>query len=278
VDGISLSLEKTEIGEQIALRLPLYVNEVLLTLDKKTCIKCDICSKVCPKEAIKVSVVDKKLEIEIDKDKCVLCGVCVPFCPVGALDIQIDKQSKNILTLHEGLPTFPEKISIDEKKCPEDCRKCEELCPVKAIKVRGPNKVEVNKTICMRCPVCLDSCEDGAIIVNPIFFGSIKINTDKCPEGCDLCVQVCPTKAIEMGEDKKVSVKDRYCVFCGACTNICPEKAIDMGRTRVLHGEGFSSAWNFALEKLTSARSVYLDQDDRARKRLVELIEESRVV
>jgi 4Fe-4S ferredoxin len=276
--GFSLSLKKMETSEQIALRLPLYVNEVLLTLDKKTCIKCDICSKVCPKEAVKVSVVDEKLEIEIDKDKCVLCGVCVPFCPVGALDIQVDKQSKNILALHEGLPTFPEKILIDERKCPEDCRKCEEACPVEAIKVKGPKKVEVNKKICMRCPICLDACEDGAITVNPIFFGSIEINTDKCPKDCDLCVQVCPTKAIEMGENKKVSVKDRYCIFCGACTNICPEKAIDMRRTRVLHGEGFSSSWNFALEKLTSVRSVYLDHDDRARKRLVELIEESRVV
>ena len=52
------------------------------------------------------------------------------------------------------------------------------------------------------------------------------VDQEKC-SGCKLCVKVCTTAAISVGEDKKASVDRGICVECGVCkrTEICPKDA-----------------------------------------------------
>jgi len=71
-----------------------------LTIDKEKCITCDVCNKLCPKEAVKYDCDN----ILIEREKCVLCGLCVPFCPLGALNIFINNEEKIILNQTKGLP------------------------------------------------------------------------------------------------------------------------------------------------------------------------------
>jgi ferredoxin-type protein NapH len=40
-----------------------------------------------------------------------------------------------------------------------------------------------------------------------------------------VCVEVCPTRAIEKGEDGIVRIDNMFCVECGLCTIACPEAA-----------------------------------------------------
>jgi len=52
------------------------------------------------------------------------------------------------------------------------------------------------------------------------------VDVEKC-NGCESCVDECPSEAIAMVDDKaKVNVET--CVDCGACVDACPSEAISM--------------------------------------------------
>jgi formate hydrogenlyase subunit 6/NADH:ubiquinone oxidoreductase subunit I len=58
--------------------------------------------------------------------------------------------------------------------------------------------------------------------VPPKFRGKIAYNKEKCT-GCRLCINICPTKAIEfIPEEKKVKIFIARCCFCAQCVDICP--------------------------------------------------------
>ena len=52
------------------------------------------------------------------------------------------------------------------------------------------------------------------------------VDKEKC-NGCETCVDECPSEAISMNEGKAV-VNVETCVDCGACVDACPEEAISM--------------------------------------------------
>jgi NAD-dependent dihydropyrimidine dehydrogenase PreA subunit len=52
------------------------------------------------------------------------------------------------------------------------------------------------------------------------------IDLDSCT-GCALCVEQCPTRAVEMnGACRPVIVRPEDCAYCGLCEEMCPEGAI----------------------------------------------------
>jgi NAD-dependent dihydropyrimidine dehydrogenase PreA subunit len=55
--------------------------------------------------------------VTINKDLCVGCGACVAGCPEGLFDIGDDGKA----------------FVKDASKC-KDCKECEQVCPVEAIK------------------------------------------------------------------------------------------------------------------------------------------------
>ena len=269
---------KTETDEKIEVSLKMYVDEISLVLNKLICIKCDVCSKVCPKDAISVIQEEEGVRIGIDEDKCVLCEVCSHFCPVHAISIYYNDIPKSILFDNQGLLPFPKRITIDTTRCPshcsknpegrhrwcrrddriidntyEDCPKfcflCVENCPRDIIKVED-EAVQPDEDRCLACYHCLDNCEYGSIVITPVFYGEISIDSSLCPEECNKCIDQCPTKAITR-EGKDVLVNDRYCSFCGACVNICDKEAVNLKRTEIAAKEGeFSAAWSHAVDKL----------------------------
>lgn len=57
------------------------------------------------------------------------------------------------------------------------------------------------------------------------FRGYPKLNADKCRNGCNACVAVCPTGAIVV-KDNRPSIDMGKCLFCADCAIACPEQAI----------------------------------------------------
>ncbi|MGM0567597.1 MAG: ATP-binding protein [Elusimicrobiota bacterium] len=53
------------------------------------------------------------------------------------------------------------------------------------------------------------------------------IDKDTCT-GCTICVEECPTGALEMPEDVAVLANPDLCDSCGVCEEVCPVSCIIM--------------------------------------------------
>jgi ferredoxin len=54
-----------------------------------------------------------------------------------------------------------------------------------------------------------------------------KIAADCCT-GCGICIDTCPTNALELQNDISVLVRPEDCTGCGACAESCPLECISM--------------------------------------------------
>ena len=76
-------------------------------------------------------------------------------------------------------------------------------------------------------------------IVPPIevpegFRGKIQYDKEKCT-GCQLCIKVCPSGAIEFKEkEKKIKIYLARCTFCSQCNDACPVNCLSMSNEFLL--------------------------------------------
>jgi 4Fe-4S ferredoxin len=264
----------------------MYQERVELRLDKEACLKCNICSLVCPRGATRVFPTDAGLDITIDPRLCVLCEICAHFCPTGAVTLTVNGVAKTILVDHQGLAPFYPKVAMDKgrctepcpegeegkehwcrqqmklvggqlSECPKHCHKCLEACPRQAIVLdpEGQNTMP-EPDLCLRCTQCLVVCEQEALTVNPQFLGELDIDDSKCPLDCMLCIEACPVQAI-VREGERVYRKTDTCSYCGVCYNICDYDAITLRRREVVATPGeFSHGWIEAVNRLLSGETV----------------------
>lgn len=265
-----MKLLKKESENELLVERIMYTKHYRLVLQKNWCIGCEICGIVCPREAIEtvkpVKVEGENLNppsITVDENKCSFCGICTAICPFGAFTLTVNGENVIPVVEKESFPKVIHDITVDETKCPVDCIECQDACPFELIKVgadktTGTVKVEVDEEHCPGCRLCEVKCPYNAVTVRKIVSGFIKINTDKCPEGCRDCVDVCPIPGVlKVSDDGKVEVDDFCCIYCGVCRIVCPvEEAIQLDRSSVLHTPVHSGAWNKALEKLTSTKGL----------------------
>ncbi len=55
---------------------------------------------------------------------------------------------------------------------------------------------------------------------------AVQADLEKCT-GCGACVDVCPSEALSV-EDDKIVVNDEACIDCGICVDECPVEALSM--------------------------------------------------
>ena len=274
---------KRDLLDVLVLEWALQVKNYRLTLDRHRCVGCQICSLVCPKDAITVErqfrVVGEgalKPRVDVDLTKCNFCGVCDVVCLYGAVSVTVNGVRNTVLILKEVFPKISRVFTLDSKQCAKDCFECEIVCPWKLIKVsrtgfdgkpvenvnelsftekrRVKVNVDIQKTYCPTCKICEVKCPSRVLKVKKIFEGKIVIDNDKCPLGCHDCVDVCPVPNVLMvNAAGKVDVSDVHCTFCGACKNVCStSEALMVKRVKVVHKRVRSGVWNRALERLTS--------------------------
>jgi len=296
---------KTDTARVLSLEWILHVKNYKLTIDKNVCIGCEICPLACPKEAIKLEKQSKVLgekakraKIDIDLAKCNFCGICDVVCPYGAVKVTVDGEHVLSVVEKEGFPQLIRNIQVDTSKCPVDCVECEEACPLDLINVAVLTsdgkvvenddsltneeksqlqiKIDIEKEHCPCCRICEFGCPEGAMHVRKFLYGKIAINSEKCPEGCTDCLDVCPiTGALYLPDDnKKVHVNEMFCIYCGACKVVCPvDGALDLKRTKVSHTPVHSGAWNKALEKLASPIEMTKELKAKGSRKVMESVE-----
>jgi 4Fe-4S ferredoxin len=279
---------KKDTAEALTLEWVLHVKNYKLTSDKNHCVGCQICSLACPKEAIKVEKQPKvkgqkaeKAKIDVDLAKCNFCGICDVLCPYGAMKVVVDGRHLLSVVEKESFPQLTRDIQINATKLQETGVECEDACPLDLIKTTWQSadgevvdnlaalteqerqgvhvKVEIDEEHCPCCRVCEFKCPEGLIRVRKFMNGKINIHTEKCPEGCSDCLDVCPiTGALYLSDaDKKVYPDEAFCVYCGACKAVCPvNEALELKRTSITHTPIKSGAWNKALERLASPVDV----------------------
>ena len=112
----------------------------------------------------------------------------------------------------EGKKTFSEYfmpprhpyILFDPQKC-TGCSTCEMVCSERNVSKIAPSSASVK--------VLRDEGEGK----------NFAILCQHCRR--PLCLEACPTRAIEKGEDGIVRINKLFCVECGLCTMACPEAA-----------------------------------------------------
>ena len=57
----------------------------LAVVDRKVCVACGSCVKVCPRGAI---FVYKGCYADVDVEKCVGCGLCAKTCPASCIEVK----------------------------------------------------------------------------------------------------------------------------------------------------------------------------------------------
>ena len=263
----------------------------VLKLDYARCVGCGICVSVCPAEALALhpAVVNngelvKKPFVGVDSTKCTFCGECVVLCPTTALKMETNGEDKIPVVEKEVFPVLLKDITADVGKCSHLCTlACEKECPMEAIKVEVARKgeavvkildVTIDKKKCVFCGRCELACPQNALHVKKPIHGTIRLDTDVCPNGCRICVDICPSKAIVLDPDGKPTVLEEFCIYCGACQTSCPKEAIMLKRTRVRHSEIKSGAWIIALEKLTSSDSLFKRFCAKSAKKLQAIVSE----
>ena len=77
--------------------------------------------------------------------------------------------------------------------------------------------ISVNARLCIGCPACSRACPNGLIVLQDEG-ASRTIRFSSCEEDCDICVKICPEKALsftEKGRETKIVVPLQPCSSCG---------------------------------------------------------------
>ena len=281
---------KHKLDTMLVLDRKMLTSRHILSLDHNYCVGCGICASICPEEALKLSpavirdgrLVKKQL-LDIDTTKCTFCGECAALCPTNTIKIQINGANKVPVVEAEAFPTLTKEIAVNVKNCKPVCDLiCQESCPTRAIEVTTKKTekgklskilgVKVDKEKCIFCKRCEISCPFAAISVTMPIQGSIKLDAKLCSDNCQVCADICPSKAITINKRGKPSVAEEFCIYCGACQEACPEKAIVVQRLRILHTNVKSGAWIAALKKLTSPTCLVKELSAESGKKLREAV------
>ncbi len=297
-----IKLLKKEKDNKLVVERILHTKNYQITLDKKKCTGCGICEQICPREAIKTIIHERKKgekakqpTVSINEEKCNYCGMCDTICPFGALQVRINGEHSRPVVESESFPELRRNIHIDQNKCNVDCKELEQVCPLDLIHVNIQTadgkevtdlnkvsnkeslqvKVEIDKNSCPCCGLCETDFPNSPIHVEKIFRGKLRIISENCPEGCSDCVDVCPIPGVLcLTDSRKVEVNEQNCVYCGACKMVCPnQEALTLERTQISHTPVRSGAWNTALEKLASVRAVTKELQTKSTKRRKQSVE-----
>lgn len=204
--------------------LNLYVNE--------NCTTCNLCSKVCPMDAIK--------ECAINKTECTFCLTCVDKCPQHA--ITFTKEGDVTLESRRTFLKAGAAAGAAVLLSPFLTR-----TPSQRTYIRPPGALKEGnfQSVCARCAECMRVCPSQGLRPVLLEGGLSSFYTPKLVprigrcELCMLCWQVCPTGALVKVDPAKMkigtaTINRNLCIVwrdqkvCFICQEVCPYQAVEV--------------------------------------------------
>jgi len=229
------------------------------------CGNCEICSVVCPFEAI--SRDEKTGKLALDIEKCQMCGICVSACPSSAIDLVYYDIDSLINYVRRRMEETGSKTLVLTCRgsnpvtgALEDILKNEEVKDFVSLRLPCVGRVPpeffleaialgVKKILVIQCEEVYCRFKEGSRIGANRFLllqtlidklghdpktltlvrNSMKAvyETEKCV-GCGKCVFICPYDAIEWSSIGTPEIDLEACMGCGACAMVCPHQAIEL--------------------------------------------------
>lgn len=276
---------KYEFPQALTLLRPMITRRYELSVDREACCGCGTCATVCPQEAVTMSepvVSDGRLverpRVDINPATCNFCGECVVLCPTHALAMTVNGEPEVPVAKADAFPTLVRTVAVDQAvlgastdvayidNCPRGAISADVRRDAEG-QVVSVSDVAIDKGLCVNCTHCMEEGPRGGFAITKPYRGRAFLNVSLCPEGCQACVDVCPTDAIAY-DGGHVDLDERFCLYCGACERVCPvEGALRIARTGYLHTPIESGAWRNALEKLVSVREVAREFDVKGQEK-----------
>ena len=94
----------------------------------------------------------------------------------------------------------------------------------------GSRETSPETSICNCCKDCCDTLglwRKGTLPMTNSTYHLSVIDQQAC-NGCETCVEWCPTDAIAMNDEGKAQREENACLGCGVCSRFCPEEAISL--------------------------------------------------
>jgi len=147
--------------------------------------------------------------IGVHMDRCTGCKTCELYC--GA---ERGSEGKTLLKAAQETPAPQPRVRVEGGRdaCfPLQCRHC------------------------LQAP-CLDACLTGAL-VRDAASGMVIIREDRCI-GCWTCTAFCPYGVISPSPERKIAIKCDRCLYMEkpACVDVCPTKALELVDIEAIDG------------------------------------------
>ncbi len=169
--------------------------------------ECTRCIDACPQQAWLLD--DDNLSI--DTSLCDGCGLCITACPEAALSPGLWKTSQ------QPINPAPETVPINRRQF---------FRQALALGVETVDDIKQSTSAEARPAPPLPT-QDTTQTLFP-FVPALDATT--C-NGCDVCVQLCPHKAICLQtatEQTAYTISPEHCTGCGICENACDQQAIQI--------------------------------------------------
>ncbi|MBE0557273.1 MAG: 4Fe-4S dicluster domain-containing protein [Proteobacteria bacterium] len=147
--------------------------------------------------------------IGVHTDRCTGCKTCELYC--GA---ERGSEGKTLLKAVQETPAPQPRIRVEgsrDRAFPLQCRHC------------------------LQAP-CLDACLTGAL-VRDAASGMVLIREDRCI-GCWTCTAFCPYGVIVPSPERKIAIKCDRCLYMEkpSCVEVCPTKALELVDIEAIDG------------------------------------------
>lgn len=111
-------------------------------------------------------------------------------------------------------------------------------------------------------------CPMGAFLScsNKINLFNLKIDKNKCPSDCDLCIQACPTFSMTRAAITK-GTPSITCTRCGTCIDTCPQGAIaivtkgvhfPVGNQSLTEGKSKTGSWKRFISDVLDPHVIFI--------------------
>jgi energy-converting hydrogenase A subunit Q len=205
-----------------------------VVVDQKDCVGCMTCTRICSSKVV-INVGNVSKLPFIDPSYCARCEECMEVCPSAAIKYSSRKKAYQNFGKIKTMEIVSELLEKETKKLATDAGKIDSILNRISLDLSyGNSEEEFEIDVTDRIIGDIEAAVDGDLNIEDlkdiIEATSPKRDATVIEEsciGCTACMNVCPTKTIELEMPSPVHIGNE-CVYCGKCVEACPFEAISL--------------------------------------------------